>query len=148
LRRWVVIVAAAAILGPLLVACSSPSPDPSPSGPQPLTTPNGEPKNEGLHGLRIPGDIWFDGHAYGNVGIVAHLQGSGHPAPSFLTPAGLARYAYSDSRGSPLEPEAWGSGAFPVYEHWGVPTQDAVVAEFGLMGDRGFYTLYWQFNRE
>jgi hypothetical protein len=129
----------------LLAGCGN-SP-PTLLGPEPLRTPNGEPNGEGLHGTAIPSDIWYHGHAYSNAGIIAHLKGGGHPVPSFLTPAGLARWAYSDSRGGSLKPMAW-SSAFPAYERIGIPAEDAIVADFSLIGDHGSYTLYYRFKRE
>jgi hypothetical protein len=147
LRSWGVILATIAVLGLLLAACADPSSAPSPSGPEPLLTPNGGPKNEGLHGHFIPGAIWYQGHAYRNRGIIAHLKAKPEqPLPAFLSPAGTARYAVGMGReGSPYEPDPLGS-PFPVYARAGTPPDAAVVAEMGLMGDRGFYTLYWEFQ--
>ena len=148
MRSWGVILAATAVLGLLLAACAGPSSAPSPSGPQPLLTPNGEPKNEGLHGQIIPGAIWYKGHAYSNRGIIAHLKGHGRqPLPAFLSPAGSARMAFGlGTKRSPYRPDDR-SSLFPVYARTGMSPEAAIVAQMDLVGDRGFYTLYWEFQR-
>jgi hypothetical protein len=158
-RRWPLIIAALMLLGLLLVACGSPavtpSPSgspavsPSPSGPTPLLTPNGRPKNEGLHGDSVPGVIWFQGHAYRNLGIIAHLEAHGQrrPLPAFLSPVGKARMAVGmGTKSSPYSPDDQGS-AFPVYARTGTPAGTVLVAEFDLVGSRAWYTLYWEFHR-
>ena len=169
MRRWPLIIAALMLLGLLLVACGrpavtpsrsgsavvarspsgSPVVSPSPSGPMPLLTPNGRPKNEGLHGAGVPGVVWYQGHAYRNLGIIAHLEAHGHrqPLPAFLSPAGTGRIAVGmGTNSSPYSPDDQGS-AIPAYARTGTPAGTVIVAEFDLVGSRAWYTLYWEFHR-
>jgi hypothetical protein len=115
-------------------------------GPETLSTPNGAPKNEGLHGPFVPGAVWYRGHAYANTGIIAHLKGGDQPFPSFLREEGVARYAVGGLHG-PLRAGPWDT-ALPVYSRVGASASRVLVAQFGLVGERATYTLYYAFRRE
>lgn len=147
LPKVVGVVGVGLVLTVLLVACSGGAP--KPTGPEPLRTPNGAPRNEALHGPCVPAEIWYEGHPYGSTGIIAHLNVRGQqPLPVFLSPAGLARDAYGlGTKSHPFTPGRW-DNAFPVYGRIGTPTREVIVAEFDLVGDRRAYTLYWQYRRE
>jgi len=98
----------------------------------------------------VPGVLWYQDHAYLNRGILAHLKARGQqqPLPAFLSPAGTARMAFgAGTKASPFAPAGEGDW-FPVYAHIGTAVRVAIVAEFGLVGSRGGYILYWEFRRE
>lgn len=118
------------------------------AAPTPLQSPNGFPDSEGLHGQMIPAYLWYRGHAYGPGKIIAHLlEGKvPQPLPVFLSPAGVARYAYQKTDNGPMFPGGWDT-ATPAYVHIGTPAGQAIVAELGLVGQRGYYLLYWEFPR-
>lgn len=97
----------------------------------------------------IPSYLWYRGRAYGPGKIIAHLLASNEPQPlpAFLSPVGVGRYALSKTLNGPMYGDSWRT-ALPVYVVIGTPAGQAIVAELGLVGQRGYYLLYWEYPRK
>jgi hypothetical protein len=134
----------------LLLAGCSQSPSTHASGPTPLQTPNGAPPENGLHGMAIPGELFFAGRLYAVDGVFAYVRLTDKrprpPLPAFLQKAGNAVTAGREAGSSQPVPDS-GVG-FLVYSIRGASPSRAIVMDVVLVGPRHPYWVFVRYTRK